>query len=114
MKEKIMKEMEFDDAIWFRIGCACSDPDHDLNLLFEEDGPFYSITLAAKMNMEPSIHDHTWKYYWKVFVWRVKTAAAVLFKGKAEYRNEFMLDKTNVRAFKYAINEAEKKLKADK
>ena len=113
MLPRIMKEYEHDDRVSYRIGCGCyGGAEHDLSIYAgqDKDGTA-TIDFSAKLNTPywGSTFESPWLSWLNEPIKRVKLAAKILVVGYSEYSFDFILDKDNVAALRYALDEIEKK-----
>ncbi len=92
------KIMEFDDGIWYRIGCICGC-DESIDIEFSKQ----EISIEPEIEQYPSfnVSFHTkcyidiWKRNTVKRLWkRLKIAAKILFQGRFTMENEFMFNDT--------------------
>jgi hypothetical protein len=113
MQKGGMITSEYNDAVFFRITCDCTDTDHDVTLEFEDDDGFLSMHMYADIMAS----DYTkWGYPWwqnkyHDYKWRLKTAFEIIFKGWTKANHQFLLNKDNLVAFEDAIRYSKEKFK---
>jgi hypothetical protein len=114
MDKKIMALHEDENELLYRITCSCTDPDHDVDIMFERNkdhGPYgFTMSMSTRIKAaDYSLYKPTrWETFWGIVQWRIKNALKILFTGKVEAYHEFYLDKDNIKAFETAINNAKK------
>lgn len=110
---RVMKTDEFKDAIFYRISCAHSSAEHDLDIEFERDVDFKDdifLNLYSKL---------AWSSYWKDddkwyknLWWRIKGAFKIIFKGYVEVHESFILEgEEHIDSFINALEEGKKYVK---
>lgn len=113
MLKQLMKCVEYDDAIRFRIGCDCGATDHDLDIWAEQDTNGITTIMFSQ-----TTHTQYWRTYFKHnsrFYWlndllnRIMIAGKVLFSGHVETNSDFVVSKDNIAALRAALDEIEKK-----
>lgn len=108
----LMKLGEWDDAIYYRIGCDCLCREHDLEIWAEVDEHG-----CKTINMSGTLHsylwqerfDHKWLRWLNGPVNRIAIALTVLFTGRVEMTGDFILGKDNITALRTALDEIEAK-----
>lgn len=109
----LMKINEWEDAVYYRVGCDCCSPEHDMSIWAEKiDGhEGYEIrmeaTLAASEYRSRGYPD--WLRWLEALVNRVAIAVRVLLTGRVEVSHEFVLGKANVRGLCTALQDIERK-----
>lgn len=109
MQKKLMKTNEWDDAVSWRVGCDCGDPEHDMQMWIEYDPKF--TTYGFSIEFETSVSLNSWmeeKWYNKL-LWRIRKAWAILRHGRVEHSATFLLSGDNIGAFEFALKEAKTK-----
>lgn len=110
----LMKMKEWDDAIYYRIGCDCCDPDHDLAIWAESDkeGHFPAINLTGQLHTRLWVEKFTspWLKWLNDPYNRIVIAAKVLLMGYTTVSLEFSLGKENIAGLRTALDEIERKL----
>jgi hypothetical protein len=111
---KIMKLSEYEDAIYYRAACACTDPQCDLSLELEIDKEFDMIFL----NMYEDLY---YASYWKSDNWfidkwyRIKGAVKLLFTGRIKVENSFIFQgEDQINDFLSALKQGMEQLKINK
>lgn len=104
---------EYNDAVFFRIACDCSDADHDVKLEFENDDGFICMHMYADIM---ATNYSEWGFSWienkyQDYKWRIKSALQIIFKGYLEANHQFLLNKDNITAFEDAIRYSKEKFK---
>lgn len=110
----LMKIKEFDDALYYRVGCDCGVREHDLEIWAEVDKEGYFPTI----NFSANCHTRYWnnRFSHPLLKWlndplnRISIALTVLFTGHVETNFEYCLGKENVSALRTALDEIERKL----
>ena len=97
MADMLMKIREFEDAVYYRIGCDCTDSEHDVDIWAEVVDGVPSVQFSAKMHTNLSKN-------------RFMQALEILFTGKTEMYKEFVLGRENILGLRIALDEIEKKL----
>lgn len=111
---QLMKVKEWNDAVSYRIGCDCLSDDHDLHLWAESDE--YGGH-EIRMSCDLIAHGYRSRFRSPWLRWldgpinRVAIAARILFAGRIEFNQEFILGKENVVALRTALDEIEEKFK---
>lgn len=105
MQKSGMIVSEYEDAVFFRIACDCTDSDHDIALEFTDEDGFISLHLYADIMASDY---RQWGYSWfenkyRDYKWRIKTSFEILTKGWTKASHQFLLNKDNVDAFEKAI-----------
>ena len=115
-----MKLDEYNDGeSYWRIACDCLSPNHDVSLYFKTDHDCKSLNLNLEMELSSNnpydlynnVGDSKW--YWLEWLrdnalWRIKTAAKILFMGRIEVSGDAILSQDGIDAMKTALVEGEK------
>lgn len=111
--DKLMKINEYDDALYYRVACDCASEEHDMSIWAESIGTvgYYEIRMSSTMcaNAYRSRFSSRWLRWLDGPVNRVAIALRVLFTGRVELSQEFILGKENVRGLRVALQDIEAK-----
>lgn len=113
MNYKVMKTDQFEKSVFYRVACACSDPNHDLTLELEKDDfPYISLNIFGKIRTSIYYGDHNWfGRQWR----RIKLSMKLLFTGYIEMQEDFlMMDNGHIDSFIKALEEGREYLKSKK
>lgn len=116
ISNNVMKLKEYNDLVFYRIGCDCMSPDCDLTLSLEYIGDFNMVELTIYSDLEwNDIHDLS-NWTWPFMLWnRIKTALKVLVKGKIRVESGLVIqNKEHLKAFADALEEGIKHLEGFK
>lgn len=113
MADQLMKIKEWDDALYYRVGCDCGIDNHDMSIWAETNGVHncYKIRFGTVM----VANKYLIRFSSKWFSWmeepinRVAIAIRILFTGRVEMHNEFILGKENVQGLTSALQEIKRK-----
>ena len=106
---KVMKTNEFNDSIFYRISCDCSDVEHDLTLEMEWDDGF--LTLHFYGDVEVSSWGSSFSWIGKQW-WKIKRIFELLFKGYFSVNYEMLiLKEEHLDSFIEALQEGKLKFK---
>jgi hypothetical protein len=110
----MMKIKEYDDAVYYRVACGCAGGDHDMAIWAEkvgDDDDYYEI----RMSVDMVAHGYRSRFTSRWLRWldepvnRMALALRVLFTGRVELNQEFVLGKENVRGLRVALQDIEEK-----
>jgi len=112
---KIMKIMEFDDAVYYRANCGCGSEDHDLALELEYDSELNDISLNMYKKLiycsEFGINPSDKLYALKSIYYRIKGALTLLLTGVVEVEESFLFTSSEqINHFIIALQEGIEKL----
>jgi hypothetical protein len=109
----LMKIKEWEDTLYYRVGCDCTHPDHDMSIWAETFGEHQHYEIRMGTTMCASSYRSRFRSRWLRWldgpVNRVAIAARMLITGRVEITHEFVLGKENVRGFRKALQEIEEK-----
>ena len=107
----VMKVADYEDAVFYRVACDCTDADHDVTIELEYDKDFNNIYLNFYRKAR------VWSIYWessnvfKRIYGRFKSALKILVSGVIEYEDELNLSNPeHVRNFISALEAGLEKL----
>lgn len=112
---RVMKTHEFNDSIFYRVACDCTESEHDVRLELEIDnvGKLGILTMRLMANFAwASYYADTWYgRFWE----RIVTSIKMLIMGKVEVFHEILfLQENHINAFIAAIEEGKQKMKKAK
>jgi hypothetical protein len=108
----MMKIKEYDDAVYYRVACGCSGCDNDMAIWAEKTGDEdYEVRMSIDMVAHGyrSRFNSLWLRWLDEPINRMAIALRVLFTGRIELNQEFVLNKENVRGFRTALQDIEGK-----
>jgi hypothetical protein len=107
-----MKTAQYDKAVYYRMACDCTSPNHDMTIELETDEDFLSLHLYC--DLEADIHwgdTNRFQRLWK----RIKIAARVIFTGYMKVGEEFLFqEEKHIDSFINALEEGKQLLKEKK
>ena len=110
---RVMTTHEFDDAVFYRASCACTDKRCDLHLSLERDKEFNTISL--ELNDDMYYYSFQWieNPSWFLDKWyRIKGAIRILFTGRIKINNSFIFQgEDHIQDFLNALNSGMEKFK---
>lgn len=107
---KVMKMDEFNDAIFYRIACACGDSDHDFMLWLEYDKEIDDITLMIEKKLYWKDYFSTCSWYEKAWK-RLRDGIRLIFGGYLEMTSDILfMDKEHIDEFIKALEEGRNKI----
>lgn len=106
---RVMKTHEFDDSIFYRVACDCTDDEHDVRLELETD-ELGILTMRIYANFQwVSYYANTW--YGRIWE-RIITPIKMLITGRVEVYHEILfLHENHIDAFIAAMEEGKIKIK---
>jgi len=116
ISNKVMKIMEFDDAVYYYANCGCGSNECGLTLELEYDPKINDISL----NMYQKLIYCSWfgirtmdKFYWfKDMYNRIRGALKLLFTGKIQLEESFLFrESEQIDHFIIALQEGREKIK---
>lgn len=92
---------KFDDALFYRAICDCSDSSHDQHITIETDLEVNSVivTIYQQLNLDSDLDYHS---LWK----RIKTAVRYVVFGDGRVSGEFMMSNEAVNSYLGALTDA--------
>jgi hypothetical protein len=104
-----MKTHEFDDSIFYRVACDCTDNEHDVQLELETD-ELGILMMRMSANLQwASYYANTW--YGQIWE-RIITPIKMLLIGRVEVFHEILfLNEDHIDAFIAAMEEGKEKIK---
>lgn len=108
---RVMKTHEFNDSIFYRIACDCTESEHDVRLELEiDDDKLGILTMRLMANFAwASYYANTWYgRFWE----RVIASIKMLLTGKIEVCHEILfLQEDHINEFISAMEEGKQKMK---
>lgn len=100
-----MKTDEFDDSIFYRVGCGCSSDDHDIGIEFEKSKTMIFLNFTKRVSWcdrwgTTNVFGRVWK--------RLICSIVMLFKGYVDLEETFIVDSYNIDGFIEALREGKK------
>lgn len=113
---RVMKTHEFDDSIFYRVACDCTDNEHDVRLELEStevDKKLRILTMRISANLQwASYYAETW--YGRIWE-RIITPIKMLITGRVEVYHEILfLHENHIDSFIAAMEEGKEKMAARK
>ena len=109
ISKSVMKLMEDDNSVTFRVACACKDNKCDLtiDLEVEKDCPISYLNFYKTLSIASYWNTKNWfKEKWL----RIKYALGMLFTGRIEVEESFVMSSDNIDGFIEALGEVKKKM----
>ena len=111
ISKNVMKTMEFDNEVFYRVSCGCGDNEHGTTIHFEieEDVPhtvflnFYKKVAWCSNWGDLNLFEQIWQ--------RIKTSAIMLFTGYIDLEESFIIDMDNIDGFIEALKEGKEHMK---
>jgi hypothetical protein len=104
----IMEASDFGDAKSYRVGCDCTDPEHDVHMWIEVDSD------SDTRDVQLSFYVDTWTPFWDKKFNRFKAAYDILFKGINRQQHHMILSEKAAECLTGTITQAIKDVRAFK
>lgn len=106
---RVMKTHEYDESIFYRVACDCTEDEHDVRLELETD-ELGILTMRISANLQwASYYANTW--YGRIWE-RIITPIKMLITGRIEvYHTILFLHENHINAFIAALEEGKEKIK---
>lgn len=87
----------------FEVGCDCGDRDHNHRIIVDTEYEYVSVNLYVDVSTH---YRGSWDKRLDEFLWRVKTAAKILFTGIAKFDSSTLLTKQQALNYSEALKNA--------
>jgi len=110
VSKNVMRCQEFDDAVFYKIGCYCMHDDCNIVLEIENKNEDIIISMCQTLSFKTE-NDSKLKSIWN----RLKGALKILVKGELEMEGAlYMYDKDHIKSFINALEEGITRLERSK
>jgi len=114
ISNNVMQINDYDNAIFYRVACACGNNECDCDISLEYDKSIKTVSMIFYKNLYWNDH-YTDKRFITRWLSRLKVSLKVLFTGYIKVNEEFLIQsEEHIDNFITALQEGKEKIKKNK